>query len=72
MLDLTARYETEIELVQKTFGEIRSDIGSETNGEDSSCVSASYHQIQGRLDNLKVINFKYIFDISRTVFIIFL
>uniref|UniRef100_A0A1B6E5A8 KASH domain-containing protein n=2 Tax=Clastoptera arizonana TaxID=38151 RepID=A0A1B6E5A8_9HEMI len=53
ILDLTARYETEIELIQRVFGEVRNTIGSETCGKDPSCVSASYHQIQGRLDKLR-------------------
>lgn len=53
--ELTARYDREVEAVQRVFSEVNVTLETEATEGSSTCVPASHHRIQQRLDVLKVI-----------------
>lgn len=53
--ELTARYDREVEAVQRVFSEVNVTLQTEATEGSSTCVPASHHRIQQRLDVLKVI-----------------
>lgn len=52
--ELTARYDREVEAVQRVFSEVNAALEAEATEGLSTCVPASHHRIQQRLDVLKV------------------
>lgn len=52
---LTARYEQEVEAVQRVFTEVHSVLDGEVTDHTGTCVPTSYQHIQQRLDILKVL-----------------
>lgn len=53
--ELTARYDREVEAVQRVFSEVNVTLETEATEGSSTCVPASHHRIQQRLEVLKVI-----------------
>lgn len=52
--ELTSRYEKEVQAAQKVFTEVHTTLESEALGGTVVCIPSSYHQLEQRLQLLKV------------------